>query len=93
MVTRITIRHWLPIITFCPVNNLPDLLYVTVEFELYGDDFVELYAVRKRIRKELSGRTIFMEQAAQLIAAAFPQSCSVTVRLACSRHVVSIGAN
>jgi hypothetical protein len=62
-------------------------LYVTVEFE---DHFLELYAVRKAIRKLLSGKTMFMEHAAVAVARLYPQSCKVTVRLACSRHVVSI---
>ena len=30
----IVVRHWLPIITFCPVNHLPDLVYVSVEFKV-----------------------------------------------------------
>ena len=44
------ISHWLPIITICPVNKLPDFIYVTIEFE---DTFEELYQVRKTLFKHL----------------------------------------
>lgn len=83
----VTIRHWLPILTFCPVNNLPDLIYVSLTFT--GDKFVELYEARKKIRKLVSGRCIFMEGVAGVIAHNFPDAAEVTVRLAFNRHVVT----
>lgn len=82
-----TIRHWLPILTFCPVNDLPDLVYITVEFR---DTFVELYEARKKIRKAVNGKKMFMEDIAKLVADKYPQSCRVQVRLAFDRHVVTI---
>lgn len=83
----VTIRHWLPILTFCPVNNLPDLLYVSVTFD---DGLLhELYDVRKRMKKILSMQNMFMEVCAQKIAEEFPDASEVTVRLAFSRHVVT----
>ena len=82
----LNVRHWLPILTFCPVNNLPDFIYVTVKFET----FCELYAVRKKIKELLSLKTIFMEGAAKLILDAFPEATEVTVTLAFNRHVVVV---
>jgi hypothetical protein len=88
MAVRVEISHWLPIVTFCPVNHLPDLIYVTVAFE--GEAFHELYAVRKLIRKTVSGRLCFMEQVATDIQEAFPDAVEVKVRLVTGRHVVTI---
>ena len=82
----LNVRHWLPILTFCPVNNLLDPIYVTVKFET----FCELYAVRKKIKELLSLKTIFMEDAAKLILDAFPEATEVTVTLAFNRHVVVV---
>lgn len=83
------IRHWMPIITFCPVNNLPDPLYISIEF----DSFVELYGVRKRVRELVSLKNMFMEDVAKLVAAEYPQAVSVTVTLLFSRHVVKLYNN
>lgn len=85
-VRKLTIRHWLPIITVCPVNNLPDLIYVSVEF----DSFVELYKARKMIRKCASWKRMYMEDIAEAVSELFPQAVSVTVRLAFNRHVVRL---
>lgn len=81
------IRHWLPILTFCPVNNLPDLLYVTLHFD--DGIFRDLYKVRKATRKMLSGRTAYMEDLARDLSTQYP-TATVTVRLALSRHVVIV---
>lgn len=81
------IRHWLPILTFCPVNRLPDLLYITLQFD--DGVFRDLYNVRKATRKMLSGRTAYMEDLAQDLSAKYP-TATVTVRLAMSRHVVIV---
>lgn len=86
----VIIRHWLPILTFCPVNNLPDLIYVSVLFE---GKFVELYEARRKIRKLVSGRRMFMEDIASKIAHNFPDATEVTVRLAFNRHVVTVRNN
>lgn len=80
------IRHWLPIITFCPVNGLPDLIYVSVEFS----DFVELYAVRKKIRKFAMWKKMYMEGIAEEVRLMFPEASKITVQLAFGRHVVKI---
>lgn len=84
--TKLSIRHWLPIVTRCPVNSWPDVIFVTVEF----DTFVELYAVRKKLRKVLAWKKIFMEDAAQLVLDAFPDSTAVVVTLAFNRHIVRL---
>lgn len=84
----VTIRHWLPILTFCPVNNLPDLIYVSLTFK--NGKFVELYEARKKIRKLVSGRRMFMEDIASKLAYNFPDADEVTVRLAFDRHVVTL---
>lgn len=83
----VTHRHWLPIITFCPVNNLPDLIYVTVVFQ---NKFVELYKLRKNIRRAVSMRKMFMEDIADLISDMYPSAIKVEVRLAFNRHVVTV---
>lgn len=80
-------RHWLPIVTFCPVNSLPDLIYVTVE--LSNDKIVDLYKVRKTIRKAVSFKKMYMEDVAARILEEFPEAI-VTVRLAFNRHVVQV---
>ena len=80
------IRHWLPIITFCPVNGLPDMIYISVEF----DTFVELYAARKKIRQATMWKKMFMEDLAEVIRKLYPESCQISVRLAFNRHVVNI---
>lgn len=89
----VKVRHWLPIITYCPVNNLPDFVYVTVTLK---DDFAELYALRNRIRKLCSGRKMFMEDITKLVydqlflCDGLHGLQSVELRLAFSRHVVTV---
>lgn len=85
---KTTISHWLPIFTFCPVNSLPDLIYVEVTFEY---EFVELYAVRKRLKKALQFKKMFMEDIASEVRRMFPTSTKVVVRLPFNKHVVTIG--
>lgn len=84
---RCTIRHWLPLLTICPVNNLPDLLYVSVTFE---NEFQELYAVRRKIKKIANFRKAFMETIANSIAAEFPSAVEVNVSLLFNRHLVTV---
>ena len=88
MTTRI--RHWLPILTFCPVNSLPDFIYITIEFT---DKFVELYKVRKEVRALISGRKMYMEDAAKQLMELYPEASAVEVRLMLDRHVVTIHRN
>lgn len=91
-VRRTQIRHWLPIITFCPVNHLPDLIYVEVEFNDETLDAMpvhELYGIRKRIRKVASFKKKFMEDIAADLFKEFQTCTSVTVTLAFGRHVVT----
>ena len=85
--TNICIRHWLPIVTRCPLSIFPDLVYVTVEFE---NNFQELYDVRREVRKCISWRKKFMEHLALDIFIKFPTCKSVALRLLFSRHVVLI---
>ena len=86
---QIAIRHWLPIVTVCPVNSLPDLIYATVTFEIEDNvDPPELYSVRRRVRQLLSWRKCFMESLADYLFIAFPEAHQVEIRLAFNRHVV-----
>lgn len=80
-------RHWLPLITVCPVNNLPDLLYVTVEFNDSG--LTDLYRVRARIRKIVQFKRAYMEDLADKLLDEFP-GATITVSLAFARHVVIV---
>lgn len=92
MATRCTlIRHWFPIVTFCPVNGLPDLIYVTLEYYDDSEDAEvhELYEIRRRVRKLISWRKAFMEDIASLLAIEF-QDADITVRLAFNRHEVKL---
>lgn len=85
---QIVHRHWLPIITICPVNNLPDLIYISVEF--INKDFKELYQVRKKVRKLASWKRMFMEDICKKVFDAYPDAYRVTVALAFNRHHISI---
>lgn len=82
----VNVRHWLPIITICPVNHLPDLIYVTVSFD--DMELHELYDIRKRIRKVASWKKKFMEDIAEDLFREFRGCTSVTVTLAFGRHEV-----
>lgn len=84
---RTLITHWLPIVTFCPVNKLPDLIYITITVE---DQFLELYQARKRIRKVAAWRLRFMEDIAGLVHIEFPEAQEVKVSLLFNRHVVTL---
>lgn len=78
-------RHWLPRVTICPVNGLPDLIYVSVCM----DKQIDLYSVRKTIASVARHwRKAFMEQIADDVLRRFPDAIYVEVRLAFSRHVV-----
>lgn len=85
MVVTITITHWLPIMTFCPVNNLPDFIFIEVEFH----EFAELYAVRKQLKK-FKYKKLFMEDIAKQVYEEFPSCACVTVRLMFNKHIVKI---
>jgi NADPH-dependent 7-cyano-7-deazaguanine reductase QueF len=85
------ISHWLPIVTRCPVNGLPDALYVYVTFT----DFVELYAARKALFGGLQGRKVFMEDVAKEVferAKKLGSVVSVRVTLLTGRHEVVVSA-
>ncbi len=84
--SHVTIRHWFPILTYCPVNGRPDLIYVSLTFH---DHFEELYAVRKKVREMLRGRTMYMEAIAEMLLKEFPKAGQATVRLMFDRHVVT----
>lgn len=82
-----TITHWLPIITFCPVNGLPDVLYIQLLFE---DPIPELYGVRRMLRKNFMWRKMYMEDVAKEAMQLYPDAAQAIVRLAFDRHVVNI---
>lgn len=89
MPSTVRISHWLPIVTLCPVNKLPDLIYVYLTFN--AADFHELYAVRKQVRKLVTAKRLrFMEDIAQQLREEFPDAVSVEVRLLTGRHVVTL---
>jgi len=79
------VSHWLPIVTFCPVNGLPDVIYVYV----YVEGFSELYALRKQIRKLCSLRKCFMEDLAVDVLTAIPEASRVDVQLLTGRHIAT----
>jgi hypothetical protein len=83
----VSIGHWLPIVTRCPVNKLPDLIYVRVDFV---DTFAELYEVRRKVRKLVAWKCMFMEEVAREVLDAFPAAQQVTVALAFNRHIVTL---
>jgi hypothetical protein len=85
MLLRASISHWWPIVTFCPVNGLPDVLYVTLTFE---GTIPELYSVRKRIRRTIAFKKQFMEELAQELSCEFEDAQEVRVTLLTGRHVV-----
>ena len=93
-VRDVCVRHWLPIITFCPVNHLPDLIYVEVAFtdNTLDDECPvhELYGIRKRIRKVAQFKKKFMEDIAMDLFREFPNCASVKVTLAFGRHEVTL---
>ena len=80
-----TITHWLPIVTFCPVNNLPDLIYVSITFE----DFQELYEVRRKIKRAAQFKKMFMEDICTMVYDMYPTALEVQVRLVFSKHTVN----
>lgn len=86
-VMLVTVRHWLPILTFCPVNNLPDLVYVSVSF---NNEFKELYEVRQKVREIIGFRKEFMETLAIDIMEEFPTATKVELRLLFDRHHITI---
>lgn len=79
-------RHWLPILTFCPVNGFPDFIYISIEME----GLVDLYDVRKEVRKAVSMKKMFMEDIANEISNIFPEANKITVALMFNRHVVTL---
>ena len=80
------IGTWFPIITRCPLSVLPDF----VKVELHCTGFVELYEARKKLRKLLTGKKMFMEDLAKLVLETFPEPVSAcTVRLMWGPHIVT----
>ncbi|QDP52302.1 MAG: hypothetical protein Unbinned4162contig1001_2 [Prokaryotic dsDNA virus sp.] len=82
---RSVITHWIPIITFCPVNNLPDPIFI----EVHTNDFMELYEVRRKIRKCASFKNMFMEDVAKKVLQEVGGD-KVVVRLWFNKHRVEI---
>lgn len=94
----VTVRHWLPIVTFCPFNGLPDPLYVSVEMldivpgldRSHREKLRDLRDVRRRVRKAIAWKKLSMEDCARAVANELQGMGvrSVMVKLAFSRHVV-----
>lgn len=83
------IRHWLPFVTICPVNKLPDFLYVTITFDLSDEGlaFPELYDVRRRVAKIVKrNRLTFMEDLCMELDIEFPLAKEIKVALWFNRH-------
>ena len=88
MARIVTFRHWFPRITICPVNNLPDLIYASVQFQA---GFRDLYEVRKIIARYIPHfKRGYMEDFASSLFEAFPSAVAVEVRLAFNRHIIRI---
>lgn len=61
---RIVISHYLPVVTRCPVNRLPDVLYLEAEF----DGQAEVYEVRRLLTRGFFLRLMWMEQVVETAA-------------------------
>lgn len=83
---ELTITHWFPILTICPVNKLPDLIFIRVTFK----DFTELYAVRRALRKAFSWKRMFMEDVATAVSEMYPEAKRVEVILMFNKHRVTV---
>lgn len=88
MSSTVTISHWLPVVTFCPVNNLPDLIHVYVTHP--AKDFHELYAVRREIKRLFNLRRMFMEDVAKEALQHFDFATKVEVVLMTGRHRIAL---
>lgn len=93
---HIIISHWVPLVTRCPINGMPDFLYAEIHYEL-GEtpDFPELYSVRKVIRNSvIFGERIYMEELTKRLATILFESDlrihKVVVRMPFNRHRVEI---
>ena len=64
---HVTISHWFPIITRCPLSIWPDFVYVELDYKILGDP-PELYAVRKTIRQTIQWKKAYMEDLAATLA-------------------------
>ena len=91
MVSIISISHWFPIITICPVTKLPDFLYATITFE--DDKFHELYEIRKRIKKVSMWRYCFMEDVAKSLLHEFSDAAEIRITLLTGRHKIILRRN
>lgn len=83
-----TIKLWFPRITICPVNYLPDIIFISVEFRC---EFKELYGIRKQMKKAVPHFSkMYMEDVAKRLCAKFPDYHAVEVRLLFNKHIVRI---
>lgn len=79
--------HWIPILTICPFNKLPDLIYIRV---MYDDGkFRNLYNIRKSFRKYWFCMQ-YMEDIAERVYFEHPMARQVEVRLLFSKHVITL---
>lgn len=62
----VSYTHWLPVVTRCPVNGLPDALFLWVSLDVPDDNTntPELYALRKRCFGGFFMKKMFMEDVA-----------------------------
>ena len=91
----ITITHWFPIITRCPLSIWPDFVFVEVDYILtpMDDFFPEIYHIRKTIRKTIQWKKAYMEDLALLLAETKElgnRATAIRVRFPFNRHIVEI---
>lgn len=88
MAIVVTYTHWLPIVTFCPKNNLPDFIYIRVKFK--DAQFNDLYEVRRKIKKAVQWKRMYMEEVAAEIVNEFPDAIEIVVKLIFNKHYIAI---
>ena len=76
---------WLPIVTRCPVNGLPDVLWA----EVSTSSMIDLYVVRERCFGGLFMRKIFMEDVANEVLKRAPDRSDA--RIGAGRAALALG--
>ena len=86
---NITYKHWLPLITRCPVNGLLDICYV----EVRSPDMVDLYKIRKIIHSYFWKKEFMEDVAAGILDRVSQLKCRVTevkMTLLFNRHKITV---
>lgn len=99
LLRTVIVRHWWPIVTFCPFNGMPDFLWVSVQMLTVSPDYystareevIDLRIIRRKVRAAIGWKKISMEDACRKAAQALPGMFvqMVVVRMLASRHVVA----